>query len=781
MTDIHPDLVTAVDAVEILSPARYAILGEIRDVSPEVLEEADAPPLLSALAADLYAQLYVRPSAASAARAVERLVQLDFLGALSRANTGRGTWEPGWTIRQPAENGQIAVGRQELIFWVATTNLRSAVGRIMPGESCRVRVPKELRHLIHGFYFALGDGEEDDIGKRGVGGGGPQIRYYWHLTPEIAAPFVAAATSLLNAAAVPFRLKVLSDPNAYTRADAGVLYVGHRYALRLGNTIDRIHESVASGLLPEVPLFTRRLADGLALAEEPATAVSFGQHRCKLVASALWRSFVQGDPHRSARVATLAAVLQQQGLDPQHPYLGPGSAIDDLDPLVRDFPVRLISAAAKREGATFTKPVGEGYRTPLDMAVIIGQTLCRAAHWDRAGRLCNWTGRSSQEVTQGTYTPTSAALGPDLYSGSAGVALFLAQLHAQTGNAECRRTALGAIARSLRQTHRRPTDLASPLSFFCGHLGVAYAAHRVGALTGEAGLDDQAGVILDRLGGEIEKPHPLDLIGGNAGAIPALLGISRATGRSREFDRAIMLGEELCRAADRQDGVWTWNPAVATGPGTAAVPLTGMGHGAAGIALALLELHVATGRAEFLEAAIGAFAYEDFLYNSDVCNWPDLRGIDTPGQPPRPLTYARAWCQGAPGIALARLRAAALDPPRAETHLAMARAAIGTTLRAIDKNLALPSCDTSLCHGLAGLMEVVLIGSRLLSNPSCHDRAVAVARAMIDRHAIVGDWPSGLASGGPNPSLMLGLAGTGYSLLRLHNQESVPSVLLLSL
>jgi len=177
-TDLHPRL----------SPARYTILGEIRDVSPEVLDEADAPPLLSALAAELYAQLYVRPSAAKAARGVERLVQLDFLGALPTANTGRGTWEPGWTIRQPAENGRIAVGRQEMIFWVATTDVRSSVGRIVPGESCRIRVPKELRHLIHGFYFALGDGEEDDLGQRSVGGGGLQIRYYWHLTPEIAVP-----------------------------------------------------------------------------------------------------------------------------------------------------------------------------------------------------------------------------------------------------------------------------------------------------------------------------------------------------------------------------------------------------------------------------------------------------------------------------------------------------------------------------------------------------------------------------------------------------------------
>ena len=49
---------------------------------------------------------------------------------------------------------------------------------------------------------------------------------------------------------------------------------------------------------------------------------------------------------------------------------------------------------------------------------------------------------------------------------------------------------------------------------------------------------------------------------------------------------------------------------------------------------------------------------------------------------------------------------------------------------------------------------------------------------MIDRHARSGNWPSGLVSRGPNPSLMLGSAGVGYSLLRLYDPKTVPSVLL---
>ena len=46
-------------------------------------------------------------------------------------------------------------------------------------------------------------------------------------------------------------------------------------------------------------------------------------------------------------------------------------------------------------------------------------------------------------------------------------------------------------------------------------------------LTGQAELHSQAEALLDRLEDEIDKPHLLDVIGGNAGAIPALLALSR--------------------------------------------------------------------------------------------------------------------------------------------------------------------------------------------------------------------------------------------------------------
>jgi lantibiotic modifying enzyme len=414
--------------------------------------------------------------------------------------------------------------------------------------------------------------------------------------------------------------------------------------------------------------------------------------------------------------------------------------------------------------------------SPREAAARIGEALCRSAYWSRDGRLCNWMGRSPAEVTQlgGPLTPTAMALGPDLYGGTAGVALFLAELFALGGNAEARRTALGALARSIRQIDLAPDGAASPLSLFGGRLGVAYAAHRVAALTGEEGVAAGADRLLDGLAAGLEAPHVLDVIGGSAGAIPALLAIGRPGDRAV----AIALGEELLRLAIRQGAVWSWDAERAAGPGIGPHFLTGLAHGASGLGLALLELHAATGRADFLEAARGAFGYEDALYHADVGNWPDLRSVGPAAEAAAgPPAFGAAWCHGAPGIALARLRAATLDPARAETHLAYARAALATTAAAVSRAVQVPRVDATLCHGLAGLAEILLIGGLDLDEPAFRGASAEVDDALIRRHHEAADWPSGVASTGPNPSLMLGTAGVGHHLLRQHDPARVPPIL----
>jgi hypothetical protein len=336
MSSLHGDLWLILDAVHILSPTRFKLLGEVRDLSAataggnrraEVAPGADADGirLVSALEVELYDRLYTRPSSRRG-NAADMLARRDLVAALSAANSGHGAWEPGWTIDRFEDDGHVAVAKDGLTFWVTSDGLRSENGMMRPGMSCRVRVPKELRGLAPGFYLAIGDGEgdPDDRGDDGE----PLLRYYWNLTSAAAVPFMRATTTLLNAARIPFRVKVLADPLAYERADAGVLYMRRRYYERLGDAIARIHDAVAPGLRAETPLFCKRLADGLGLAEDPNGESSFGQERCKLVAQALWCSFRRDETDGAARAATLEAEFRRAGLDPLRPHLGPDSPHD---------------------------------------------------------------------------------------------------------------------------------------------------------------------------------------------------------------------------------------------------------------------------------------------------------------------------------------------------------------------------------------------------------------------------------------------------------------------
>src|SRR5215213_10700627 len=85
----------------------------------------------------------------------------------------------------------------------------------------------------------------------------------------------------------------------------------------------------------------------------------------------------------------------------------------------------------------------------LEAVDAIGERLSREAVWHQ-GR-CNWMGVEpvGQGRTPGEPGMAYKALGPELYSGTSGVALFLAELHAVTGDVAARCTALGGLRHAL--------------------------------------------------------------------------------------------------------------------------------------------------------------------------------------------------------------------------------------------------------------------------------------------------------------------------------------------
>jgi len=405
-------------------------------------------------------------------------------------------------------------------------------------------------------------------------------------------------------------------------------------------------------------------------------------------------------------------------------------------------------------------------------ALRVAQRIAAAAFWSADGTQCNWLGRGDEDGTsEATQTPVNIALGAHLYSGTLGIALFLGEVWRLTGDAEVARVARAAIRRSRTVLDKTIDIPVSPISFWAGHAGAAWAFRRFADIGLDPAGRGEVPRLLARVRESMGEEHVLDIIGGNAGAVPALVVLAREPEwRAECLAIARALVDEIAAKARRDGSVAAWDPKPASGFDTQCPPMTGFSHGASGIALAVMELYGATGEARDLELARAGFAYEDALFNPHLANWPDMRSGGA--------SYQSAWCHGAPGMAMARARARQLDPSRAAHYEAYARAGARTTVETIQRYLQSPRYDASLCHGIAGLSEVLLTIGELLGDPSMTETSRNVAADLIARYGDAADYPTGAPMRGPNPSLFIGWAGTGYHFLRL--ASDAPAIMMIS-
>jgi lantibiotic modifying enzyme len=415
---------------------------------------------------------------------------------------------------------------------------------------------------------------------------------------------------------------------------------------------------------------------------------------------------------------------------------------------------------------------------PLPVSMAIGDRLVAEAIW--SGDRCNWVGAVPVEVRNGHGAGpglTYQALGPNMYGGSSGVALFLAQLSVTSGQERYQPAALAAMRHAV--SRRDDVNPVARLGFYSGWAGMAAAALRTGLLLDSAEFVDagtallrDAGRIISEAGPEnaaSEAQREFDIMSGMAGVIPALALGHLCTGDERMAIAAATAGEWLLRSASETRAGSSWRS-----PGLRNQrDLTGFSHGAAGVAVALIEAFRLTGEEAFATGARNAMRYEDRWLDAEQGNWPDFR--ENP-EDRRARTFITLWCHGAPGIALSRLHAyEQLGEPR---WLRDATIALGTTEQVTRQLVGGGDVDFSLCHGLAGNAEPFAEASRILgSDAAAADVPRLVADHGLERYARTGlAWPCGTHTE-ETQNLMLGLAGIGYFYLRLAAPQ-VPSVLL---
>jgi lantibiotic modifying enzyme len=409
----------------------------------------------------------------------------------------------------------------------------------------------------------------------------------------------------------------------------------------------------------------------------------------------------------------------------------------------------------------------------LETATSLGAKVCRDALW--ANDRCNWIG-PVMEPLGGRWRQVHKISGPEIYAGTSGVALSLAALYQATGDRVFKQTALGAVHHALARAEDLEPSLR--IGLYSGWLGIALAALNVGALLENDSLRAPALQLIDDLPGGDEDFLHLDILAGCAGTIVGLLRLrEQFTSEDKLLEFATRLGDHLIEKAVRNDHGWSWGDLYKPESG-AFGNLLGYSHGAGGIGSALFELYDATHEKRFREAGEAAFQYERHWFDQETGNWPDLRDPElSGGSRAQGVSYMNAWCHGAPGIALSRLRS--YEILAGESCRAEAETAINTTIENLSGNVEMSQTNYSLCHGLGGNCEALIYGAQILERPDWFAEAETVARRGIADYETQNlPWPCGGPGNLESAGLMQGLAGISYFYLRMADPERNPPVLI---
>jgi type 2 lantibiotic biosynthesis protein LanM len=381
----------------------------------------------------------------------------------------------------------------------------------------------------------------------------------------------------------------------------------------------------------------------------------------------------------------------------------------------------------------------------------------------REGDYASWIGLEYRDK-RWSLEPTPE----DLYAGLPGIALFLGFLGEVAGDPDSTRLSRAALSTLLLQLETWKGEGKGPAAIgaFQGWGGTVWVLAHLGHLWQDREILAAGERMVELIPPLLAEDQDLDLIGGSAGAILGLLALHQASGSERALEVAIQCGERLLGLAEPWGPGLGWRTRMASER-----PLAGISHGVGGIALALTELGAVTGDQRFLDAGLEGFAGERELFWTDLDRLLRAAGGE---KPPPESTVAVAWCYGAPGVGLTRLRAyrhARGDEERAAILQEIDQAVRRTLARG-------PGQNHCLCHGDLGNLDFLNQAQEAFPSPELGadiHRFVEHVLASLDRDG----WLCGTRGSIESPGLMNGFAGIGLGLLRLAESRRVPSVLTL--
>ncbi|MBP5974369.1 hypothetical protein HW132_16925 [Brasilonema sp. CT11] len=260
-------------------------------------------------------------------------VDIAFYERLHSSNQGSGYFDSGWCVVRQESDGTLAVTKGGLTLYIEPEkHLQLAEQSAAVGELVAIRMPKNF--VQSGFYMAV-----SNAGPRSYTHPNRQpeiVRIYFNFSPEGAAAVMDSLTRELNDISIPFTFKVLYNPGDYKRYDSGVLYFEKSNYEAVRQVLESVYAQTKAHFHTDIPLFTKFLAPGLGLAEEPdqkfAEQESFGMNRCQIIANGLLEAWHSLDNSPQGRMTFILKQFSQVGVELLRSYLNANS-VDIYTPL----------------------------------------------------------------------------------------------------------------------------------------------------------------------------------------------------------------------------------------------------------------------------------------------------------------------------------------------------------------------------------------------------------------------------------------------------------------
>jgi hypothetical protein len=255
-------------------------------------------------------------------------IDWNFYQQLHENNFGTGYYDPNWRVLRLEPDGSIAVTKDGLTLYVEPECYLPSTRSPIVEDLIAIWMPKNRLH--NGCYVAVSNVRwEETQEQKAVNSHLGRGRIYLNLKPSGAIALMASLTKQLNSIAIPFSFEVLYNPTFYGRYDAAMLNFEISTYGVIHQVLQTVYQEHQAYFQPDIPLFTKFLAPGVGLAEEPdqksAAQESFGLNRCQIVANALLEAWRNGKMGIEERLRVIEQHFAQHFIDIHHPYLNPNS------------------------------------------------------------------------------------------------------------------------------------------------------------------------------------------------------------------------------------------------------------------------------------------------------------------------------------------------------------------------------------------------------------------------------------------------------------------------